>query len=108
MIKDKSIPLMERWKIFNNSDDDFKNQQDWLYRAKGVGMKYIMDNWLDAPEVYGRGKTIIIKDLFEEVVYGDELNYTGYKLNDEKMKQILISALEEILESNLSSFKFDW
>lgn len=109
-IVDKNIPLVERWEFFVNADDNFKNHKDWIYSAKGQGMKYVMDNWFNAPEVYGRGKTIDVGSLFGDCVHNGNLypeNF-AYKMQKEDAQEYLESALEEILKENLGSFCFDW
>ena len=109
-ITDKSIPLVERWEFFADAGDEFKEHSDWIIRANSVGLKYVMDNWFDAPEVYGRGKRIDVVECFEECVYEGELHVDnfGYDGDDEEAEKCLTEALEEILERNLGSFCIDW
>lgn len=110
VIVNKEIPLLERWKIFINADDDFKNHSDWIHSAQSDGMQYIMDNWFDAPEVYGRGKQIDIADMLCDCVGEEEFypeNFCRTKSIEDAMI-LLEQALEEILSENLGSFCYDW
>jgi hypothetical protein len=108
-ISDKSIPLVERWNFFANAGDEFKEHSDWIIRANSVGLKYVMDNWFDAPEIYGRGKRIDVVECFEDCVCDGELNADGFgDLDEEEAIKCLTEALEEILERNQGSFCIDW
>lgn len=109
-IADKSIPLVERWEFFCEAGDEFKNHSDWIITAKSVGLKYVMDNWFDAPEIYGRGKRVDLTERFQDCVDGGELcpeNF-AYKMDKEEAEKCLIEALEEILDKNIGSFCIDW
>ena len=106
----KNIPLVERWEFFVNSDEGFKNHKRSIHRANSEGMQYVMDNWFNAPEVYGRGKRIDVADLFGDCVHNGNIypeNFS-YKMQKEDAQELLEEALEEILNNNLGSFCFDW
>jgi hypothetical protein len=109
-IRDKSIPLVERWAFFESADDAFKNHSRWIITASSKGLKYVMDNRFDAPEVYGRGKQIFTARIFEECVWDGQLwpeNF-AYDMDKEKSEKLLTEALEEVLQKNIGSFCFDW
>lgn len=106
----KSIPLVERWEFFVNADDGFKNHKSSIWRANSEGMQYVMDNWFNAPEVYGRGKKIETSEIFGDCVHHGNIypeNFS-YKMQKEDAQELLEEALEEILNNNLGSFCFDW
>jgi hypothetical protein len=108
-IANKSIPLVERWKFFANAGDEFKEHSDWIIQANSVGLKYVMDNWFDAPEIYGRGKRIDVVECFEDCFNDGELNADRFsKFDEEEAIKCLTEALEEILERNQGSFCIDW
>ena len=109
-IKDKNISLVDRWEFFVNADDGFKNHKSSIYRANSEGMQHVMDNWFDAPEVYGRGKKIDVSDIFCDCVHNGNIypeNF-DYKMPKEDAQELLEEALEEVLEHNLGSFCYDW
>lgn len=102
-ISDKSIPLVERWQFFINTGDEFKEHSRWIIRPNSTGLKYVIDNWFDAPEVYGRGKRIDIAECFEDCVDAEEIypeNFSG-SMDKEEAEKCLTEALEEILEKNI-------
>jgi hypothetical protein len=109
-ITDKSTPLVERWEFFADAGDEFKEHSDWIIQPNSVGLKYVKDNWFDAPEVYGRGKRIDVAECFEDCVHGGELHPESfsYKMDKDEAEKCLTEALEEILEKNLGSFCIDW
>lgn len=114
-ITDKNIPVLTRWKFFNETGNNFKNHQRYIPSFKSAGMKYIKDNFFDAPEVYGRGKTIYIKNIFEDLVYEDEngemvIEAESFSMSydEETNREALAGALEEIMSLNMASFAWDW
>lgn len=70
-------------------------------------MQYILDNWFDAPEIYGRGKKIETKNLFENIFKDESLNYNENQHSEGDIK-LYKEAMEDILEQNCGSFCFDW
>lgn len=105
-ISDKSLPLAERWKIFAKSPDELKEHSNYIIRAKTRGLNYVLENWFDAPEVYGRGKRIETAYLFDNV-FDSNLNYNPKYFSDEKVA-LCKEAMEDILSQNCGSFCYDW
>lgn len=106
-ISDKSIPLGERWAIFSKSPDELNEHNEYFIQANTAGLQYILDNWFDAPEVYGRGKRIKTKDLFEDTFKDSKLEYNP-EHHDEKEIAFYKEAMEDILSQNCGSFCYDW
>lgn len=106
-IKDKSIPLEKRWTLFLNSPDEINNHSEWLIKTKSKGMKHILEGFEDSPEVYGRGKKVIVKELFEDVFLIDQKIFNDLDY-DEKELFLNKDAMEELLSKNCGSFCIDW
>jgi len=70
-------------------------------------MKYVLENWFDAPEVYGRGKPIYIADLFGDIVWEGKI-YMENVYVDYMTQEDVEKGLEELLNLNLEYFTFDW
>lgn len=106
-ITNSEIPVLERWEFFTLAPREFKEQSNYIIRPNNSFLKSFMDNRFDAPEIYGRGKTIYFGDMFEDLVDGDELNEEDYyykKFGEKVIKE----GLEELLEMNLEYFCLDW
>lgn len=106
-ITNPAIPVLERWEFFTQAPAEFKEQSRWIIRPKNSFLKSFMDNRFDAPEVYGRGKTIYVADMLDDLVYGDELNQEDYYY-EEFGEDVIKQGLEELLEMNLEYFCLDW
>jgi hypothetical protein len=106
-IVDNNIPLGERWYLFSHSPDELNNHEDYLISAKSSGLQYILDNWFDAPEVYGRGKKINTKKFFEDIFEEKTLKYNEDEYESDEIEWFK-EAMEEILAQNCGSFCFDW
>lgn len=106
-ITDKKFPLMTRWEFFISAPSEMKEQSRWIIRGKTGFLSYVLDNWFDAPEVYGRGKQIYIDTLFEELIYEGKINLEGFDLDQFDEEDVEL-ALEELLQMNLEYFTFDW
>jgi hypothetical protein len=114
-ISDTKIDLMTRWAFFINASDKLKNHKKYIPTFKSDGMQYIRDNFFDAPEVYGRGKTIQIKDVFEDLIYEDDngvmiidTENVNTSYDSAHWEDMMVGAMEEILKMNLCSFNWDW
>lgn len=106
-ITNQDIPLSERWSLFVKSPDELNYHEDYLIDASSEGLQYILDNWFDAPEIYGRGKKIETKNLFENIFKDESLNYNENQHSEGDIK-LYKEAMEDILEQNCGSFCFDW
>lgn len=109
-INDKNIPLKDRWTAFV-SYPEFHTHQRWILEGKSKAMKYIMENWFDAPEIYGRGKNISIVDQINECdacyafMEGQDEIYLDGSTND---SMAVTHAMEELLVKRIGSFNYDW
>lgn len=106
-ISNKDISLAQRWKTFCQAPNELSNHEPYMIKAKSKGLKYIKDNWFNAPEVYGRGKEISTKEIFYRVFNNSDLEYNN---EDYSEKEIALykEAMEEVLSKNCASFCFDW
>lgn len=114
-ISDTTIDLMTRWAFFINASAKLKNHEKYVPSFKSDGMQYIKDNFFDAPEVYGRGKTIQIKDVFENLIYEDDdgvmtidTENVNHGYPEDMWEEMMIGAMEEVLKMNLGSFNWNW
>lgn len=104
-IKDKSVPLEERWILFLKSPDEFNEHPRWLNKTNSKGMKYILECLMNSPDVYGKSKKIQTKELFEDVFLTEKscFNHRDY---DNKELSLNRDAMEYILQQNCGSFYF--
>lgn len=117
-ITDQSIPLSERWDLFSQSPDELNNHMEYIIKAKSDGLISLLSYRFDAPEVYGRGKRIDTKELFDakklfDNVFEDEplhceAEYYDTEYRDEESIKLNKEAMEEILSQNCGSFCLDW
>lgn len=106
-ITDQSIPLSERWDLFSRSPDELNNHMEYIIKAKSEGLISLLSYRFDAPEVYGRGKRIDTKELFDNVFEDEPLHYEA-EYRDEESIKLNKEAMEEILSQNCGSFCLDW
>lgn len=106
-ISDQSLPLAERWSVFSRAPEELQDHSDYFITPTTKGLKYVLDNWFDAPEIYGRGKRIDTTNLFESVFDDKDLNYNPKYVSEEKVA-LCKEAMEDILSQNCGSFCFDW
>jgi len=106
-ISDKTIPLGQRWFLFVEAPDNLSNHERYFIKANSKGLQHIKDNWFDAPEVYGRGKRINTKTLFEDIFGDESLECDSEYYSDEEI-ELYKEAMEDILNQNCASFCFDW
>jgi hypothetical protein len=107
-INDKNVPLMERWTFFVNAPAEMKGRHDWLLRPSSKFLKWVMEHWFDAPEVYGRGKPIYVAELFEDLVNNGKIHMGNVYLDDGLTQGDVEAGLEELLRTNLEYFTYDW
>ena len=106
-ITDQNIPLAERWDFFRKAPDELSFQDSSIMDAQSEGLRYVLDNWFTIKEIYGRGKEIDTKSLFQFVFDDADLNYDLTQHSKEKIA-LCKEAMEEILSENCSSFCLDW
>lgn len=121
LIKDKSISIFDRWHAFAAAPAELKNHLDYLPYPRGKALKKEIDNMVDVPECYGRGKRIDVLEFFWDAYSVEEKKFypRGYdhkyeleaasSYNLEEIKGLdMFELMEEILQANLGSFCFDW
>jgi hypothetical protein len=118
-IVDKSVPLDERWSVWEDAPNELKDHQSWIVRFKNLHDDAIgYDALIRHAE---RHETVHITDLFEsleecfaEYQEGEpdgtcEWSLRWYKNKKKVFENFDMDALkEEILEMNLGSFEYDW
>lgn len=96
VIRDKSIPLEERWALFVWAPITFKNTSSWVEdfdSEKLLGSKIF---WYD-DLYYERYETVNTTDMIER-----------FKEKEEFTPEIIDAFKEEILQKNLGSWVNDW
>lgn len=108
-IADTTIPLDERWAVFKEAPDDWKEQKSWIqhfdFEKEFIGeISWYDDFYVD------RHETVDMVDFCEERL---EDYFAGkYEEEDEEWQTVVIACIvaakEEVLASNMGSFEFDW
>lgn len=106
-ITNKEIPVLERWKFFINAPNELKEQSKYIIRPENEFLNYFVHNKFDAPEIYGRGKTIYVATMLNNLVYSDSFNEEDY-FYEEFGEEVIKQGIEELLEMNLEYFCLDW
>lgn len=121
-IKDKNIPLMERWQVFIDAPDDLSTQLDsfpnFHYKELGSGLEFFMDNLLVEEHInalQGGSNTLHLKNIICNY-YDEEKNEISVDMvrfslenknyTDEQISQSILQLLEDILQINLVTFDF--
>lgn len=118
-IMDQSIPLEERWDVWEDAPVELKNHQSWIVRFKNLHDDAIgYDGLIRHAE---RHETVHIDDLMcsieecqAEYAEGEpdgtcEWSLRWYKGKQKVFEDFNMDALkEEILAMNLTSFEYDW
>lgn len=124
-IKDKNIPLKERWKVFAEAPDYLSDELDsfpeFHYENLGEGLTFFMDKLLveeHIKQLESGSNTLNIKSIISN--YYDEKNNTmsaelaRYSLEDKydpitnkELEEKLWQLMEDVLQLNLVSFDFD-
>ena len=99
-IKDTSIPLADRWKVFFEAPTDFKNHKSYIeHFASEKLLPNAEISWYDDFYVE-KNETV---DMFDMVVNMEEKEgEDGYS------PEVIAAFKEEILKKNLGSFDYDW
>lgn len=106
MLKDKSIPLNERWKVFVEASGGVINKVNSYYMdfqsmtKAGFGGSWYDDFYLD------RHQTMELTSLVECLEDRNNLNSDSkrFKMTEEQIEELK----EEILQSGYTGFVFDW
>lgn len=90
----KSIPLEERWSVFEKCGVFLGKDKDWNHTFKSLPDKFIM---YDGEYHVNRYQTVIMINVVDYIIEC----YGGNDINLDKFK-------EEILEEFIWSFVYDW
>lgn len=108
-ITDKNIPLLERWDYYLNAPGDLKYTSTDLMSPNSKFLQQYFRHRFNAPEIYGRGKRIYIKDIFGYLIYKGQVDLEEYNYNNPDLtEEQVFEGMEELLEENLNYFTFDW
>ena len=129
-IADKSIPLSERWQVWEDAPESLKNTGGWIGDGRLDAFKLLMDDPRDAIGYDGtlmhaeRYETVTLAgdytmeclveyllDRFEITIEDDEFEWGDLDaiggLHPE-IGEFLTAYREELLAKNLYSFIYDW
>lgn len=112
IIRDKSIPLDERWALFKEVPKELKNHSQFIYDIKIKGLPSRFDFWQEY-EV-DRHAVVDLIDVVEMVECDIECHKNGEELEfcfTEKLvtvPDIITQMKEDLLLSNTASFTYDW
>jgi hypothetical protein len=104
LLKNKEIPLEQRWELFLRAPDAFKNTHPWIIHPEEDIPGLTEITWFD--DYYDKHETVVLSDWVERI----EMDH-GHKPNDAYMQskyKHLDDIKEWILERNLHSFILDW
>lgn len=98
-IKDKNIPLEERWEMFVDAPNFWKVHKS--YQANFRIERKIEMEWFDCfcCEKYETIEMVDIVEQIEDFIDDEDYSWTT---------ELQIELMEEILEQNLGSFVLDW
>jgi hypothetical protein len=103
VIKDRSVPLAERWDLFENAKDVLP-RRGWVIHLKELE-KNRGFNWYDTFG-FDRHQEVSLVDVVNDITGN---GYEEEDLNPDFCSWVDVDQLkEEILESGYSSFIFDW
>ena len=102
VIENKDIPLETRWNLWVNAPSEMKERQGWIVHFKNLPNNLI---GVDGPIWAERRETIYCADIVDRLLAENEYHSDA----DDQISRININSLkEEILESNLECFDYDW
>ena len=128
-ITDKSIPLNERWQVWEDAPESLKNTGGWVSDGRLDAFELIGVNKRDA---IGYEGTLIHAERYETVTLAGDYtmeclietildryditppddfdwgDWDAYGQLDSEIGEFFTAYREELLAKNLHSFKFDW
>ena len=112
VIKDKSIPLGDRWDLFVGAPEGLRGSHSYIWHPRALarlgrgGHEWEPLIWTE------RYMTVDLTELFDDFIdFHDDSDPGSFYTDDETTKitrDVLIALAEEILENNYGSFEFDW
>ena len=103
IIRDKSIPLMDRWEFFQDAPDQIKWHLSSVYTPKSRSLRSLIDQHLEGS---GRNTTLNTGDALDGVDGNLRDNPDASFWWDKSTRAA--DALEEVMEKNLGSFQLSW
>jgi len=108
-IKDKSIPLADRWDLFSAAPEGFRGHHTWIWHPEAL--RSLGRREWDALTYPERYQDIDVTDLVNDRI--DLRNPENDDLDNDEVgegvtREIMIALMEEMLEKNIGSFTFDW
>ncbi len=104
-IKDKQIPLEERWKLFEETPLYIKGFEPWVERFIFSGEQIAFYDDFDVE----KGSTVDLHDIVQTLT--EQLSHDGH-YNPIELTEANILDLdalkEDILQRNIGSFVYDW
>ena len=99
-IKDKSIPLEERWDLFVEAPDSLSEVTDWIQHFKIENF-----NERDMYEDLSKSQNVFAVDFVERAI--DGFTYENI-LSSAQIEEISNALKEHFLSKNLKCFQYDW
>jgi hypothetical protein len=110
VIKDKSIPLKERWELFVKAPTELREKDNWIQSFKALDEALGSQvSWYDDFN-RERHETVYLLDIVSDLEYlikDCELCSKRFEVFVNK-PELLDQYKEEILEKNIESFEYDW
>lgn len=115
VIKDKSIPLKDRWELFSHAPAGFSEQDPWIWNPEAL-KPLGRSPWRDLIWAE-RHRVINLVDQLSDWIYeygiipeDGDAPYEGREEGDEDRltPEIVLALVEEVLENNIVSFTYDW
>lgn len=103
IVKDKSIPLMDRWELFQDAPDSLKRHFSSLYTAKSKGLASVIQQQLEGG---GRNTVFDASYILEGTEEDLRVNPNAHFWWDSSAR--VIDALEEVMANNIGTIHLSW
>lgn len=105
-IKDKTIPLEERWEVFVEAPNEWKNNETWAVDFESEKLLKTGNICWHSDFYIERHEIIYVVDFVLDRLpeYLETDNYYG----KDEIKTIADAFKEEVIQKNLGSFVLDW
>lgn len=104
-IQDTSIPVEERWKLFEQAPKVMKEHSRYILSRHNPGIQKLLES-LDGEHSKDEFKNFDTVELVSDVFEMDCLEY-GEEVSEEE-KELYKQAIEELLRLNCGSFCYTW
>ena len=99
-VKDKTIPLEERWNLFVEAPDSLSEVTDWIQHFKIENF-----NERDMYEDLSKSQNVFAVDFVERAI--DGFTYENI-LSSAQIEEISNALKEHFLSKKLKCFQYDW